>query len=79
MHANSTAPLYTSTHANREDQDDKDHIAFLSDHDIGFYSQIKDLDPPVSPRIGDSYMVSLTSVRLKAPYWTGYSPEASRY
>jgi hypothetical protein len=75
LYANSNAPLYTSTYANQEDQDDKDHIAFLSDHDIGYYGQIKDLDPLASPRIGASYTVSLTSNSISTNVSRQESPD----
>jgi hypothetical protein len=42
LHANSTAPLYTSTQAGQED--DEDQIVFPSYHD----GQIEDLEPPAS-------------------------------
>ncbi|KAG4427491.1 hypothetical protein IFR05_017026 [Cadophora sp. M221] len=66
--ADSTAPSYSSTPAsslsldnNCDDQDDEDQIVFPSYDDVGYYDQVEDLEPPASPRTGDSYTVSPTS------------------
>jgi hypothetical protein len=73
FHANSTGHLYDSTptsnvllNANQEDQGDKDQIDFPSYQDVGYYSQIKDLEPSTSLRIGDTYTVSITSKSTSA-------------
>lgn len=66
--ADSTAPSYSSTPASSlsldahcDDQDDEDQITFPSYDDVGYYDQVEDLEPPASPRTGDSYTVSPTS------------------
>ena len=64
-HADSTAPSFASTPASslsldaREDEEDR--IEFPSYDDVGYYGQVEDLEPPASPRTGDSYTVSPTS------------------
>jgi hypothetical protein len=75
LHANSTAPLYTWTHDNREDQDDEDHIVFLSDRNIRHYGQIEGLEPPASPWTGGSYTVSLTSNSISTNVSRQESPD----
>jgi hypothetical protein len=67
LHADSTAPSFASTpssslslDANCEN-DDEDQIAFPSYDDVGYFDQVEDLEPPASPRTGDSYTVSPTS------------------
>lgn len=66
--ADSAAPSYSSTPASSlsldahcDDQDDEDQIVFPSYDDVGYYDQVEDLEPPPSPRTGDSYTVSPTS------------------
>lgn len=66
--ADSAAPSYSSTPASSlsldahcDDQDDEDQIVFPSYDDVGYYDQVEDLEPPASPRTGDSYTVSPTS------------------
>ncbi|KAG9230569.1 hypothetical protein BJ875DRAFT_151379 [Amylocarpus encephaloides] len=67
--ADSSAPSFSSTpasslslDANCEDADeDEDQIVFPSYDDVGYYGRAEDLEPPVSPRTGDSYTVSPTS------------------
>jgi hypothetical protein len=73
FHANSTGPLYDSTptsnvllNANQEDQDDKDQIDFPTYQDVGYYSQINDLEPSASLRTGGAYTVSITSKSTSA-------------
>jgi hypothetical protein len=68
LHADSTAPSYSSTPASSlsldphcEGQEDEDQISFPSYDDVGYYGQVEDLEPPASPRTGDSYTVSPTS------------------
>jgi hypothetical protein len=68
LHADSTAPSFTSTPASSlsldascEVQDEEDQIVFPSYDDVGYYGQVEDLEPPPSPRTGDSYTVSPTS------------------
>lgn len=43
------------------DEDDEDQILFPTYDDVGYYGQVEDLEPPTSPRTGDSYTVSPTS------------------
>ncbi|TVY73301.1 Uncharacterized protein LSUE1_G009126 [Lachnellula suecica] len=69
IHADSTSPSFSSTPASSisldascDDETDEDQIAFPSYDDVGYYGQIEDLEPPASPRTGDSYTVSPTSV-----------------
>ncbi|KAE8441538.1 hypothetical protein EG329_004846 [Mollisiaceae sp. DMI_Dod_QoI] len=66
--ADSTAPSYSSTPASSlsldahcDDEGDEDQIVFPSYDDVGYYDQVEDLEPPASPRTGDSYTVSPTS------------------
>lgn len=66
--ADSSAPSFSSTpasslslDANCDDENDEDQIAFPSYDDVGYYGQAEDLEPPPSPRTGDSYTVSPTS------------------
>lgn len=68
LHADSASPSYSSTPASSlsldnpcDDQDDEDQILFPSYDDVGYYGQVEDLEPPASPRTGDSYTVSPTS------------------
>jgi len=68
IQVDSIAPSYSSTPAsslsldpNCNDQDDEDQIVFPSYDDVGYYDQAEDLEPPPSPRTGDSYTVSPTS------------------
>lgn len=68
IHADSTAPSFSSTPASSlsldascEDQDEEDQIVFPSYDEVGYYDQVEDLEPPPSPRTGDSYTVSPTS------------------
>ena len=64
-HADSAAPSFASTPASslsldaREEEEDQ--IVFPSYDDVGYYGQVEDLEPPASPRTGDSYTVSPTS------------------
>jgi hypothetical protein len=69
IQADSTAPSFSSTpasslslDANCDDETDEDQIVFPSYDDVGYYGQVEDLEPPASPRTGDSYTVSPTSV-----------------
>ncbi|KAH6699880.1 protein phosphatase-like protein type 1 complex subunit Hex2/Reg1 [Leptodontidium sp. MPI-SDFR-AT-0119] len=68
LHADFTVSSYSSTPARSssldaswEDQDDEDQIVFPSYDDVGYYGQVKDLEPPASLWAGDSYTVSPTS------------------
>lgn len=68
LHADSAAPSFSSTpasslslDANCDDEEDEDQIVFPSYDDVGYYGQVEDLEPPASPRTGDSYTVSPTS------------------
>ena len=68
LHADSTAPSFSSTPASSlsldaqcDDRDEEDQIVFPSYDDVGYYGQVEDLEPPASPRTGDSYTVSPTS------------------
>jgi len=68
LHADSSVPSYSSTPASSlsldarcDDEDDEDQIAFPSYDDVGYYGQVEELEPPASPRTGDSYTVSPTS------------------
>jgi len=66
-HADSAAPSFSSTPASslsldaREEEEEEDQIIFPSYDDVGYYGQVEDLEPPASPRTGDSYTVSPTS------------------
>ncbi|CAG8977189.1 hypothetical protein HYALB_00006726 [Hymenoscyphus albidus] len=66
--ADSSAPSFSSTPASSLsldancDENDEDQIAFPSYGDVGYFDQVEDLEPPPSPRTGDSYTVSPTSV-----------------
>ncbi|CAL3966938.1 hypothetical protein PZA11_003393 [Diplocarpon coronariae] len=66
--ADSAVSSYSSTPASSlsldnhcDDPDDEDQIVFPSYDDVGYYGQVEDLEPPASPRTGDSYTVSPTS------------------
>jgi hypothetical protein len=66
LHADSSAPSFSSTPASSLSLDancgdDEDQIAFPSYDDVGYFGQVEDLEPPASPRTGDSYTVSPTS------------------
>jgi hypothetical protein len=66
IHADSTAPSFSSTPASSLSLDatceeDDEGIVFPSYDSVGYYDQIEDLEPPASPRTGDSYIVSPTS------------------
>jgi hypothetical protein len=65
--ADSSAPSYSSTPASSlsldarcDDEDEEDQIIFPSYDDV-YYDQVEELEPPPSPRTGDSYTVSPTS------------------
>ncbi|TAQ89563.1 hypothetical protein B7494_g2130 [Chlorociboria aeruginascens] len=65
--ADSSIPSYASTPASslsldaQCDDDQEDQIVFPSYDDVGYFDQVEDLEPPPSPRTGDSYTVSPTS------------------
>lgn len=69
LHADLGVPSYSSTPASslslesrcENDAEDEDQIQFPSYDDVGYYDQVEDLEPPASPRTGDSYTVSPTS------------------
>jgi hypothetical protein len=68
LHADSTAPSFSSTPASslsldatQENDDKDDPIAFPSYDDVGFFEPAEELEPPLSPQNGDSYTVSPTS------------------
>lgn len=70
IHADSIAPSYNSTPPSsltldsQYEAEDEDQILFPSyddDESTGYFDQIEDLEPPASPRTGDSYTVSTTS------------------
>ncbi|KAG9245544.1 hypothetical protein BJ878DRAFT_10690 [Calycina marina] len=66
LHADSIAPSFNSTPASSlslDNREDEDQIIFPSygDEELGgYYNQIEDLEPPASPRTGESYTVSPT-------------------
>lgn len=68
VHADSSAPSYSSTPASSlsldarcDEDEEEDQISFPSYDDVGYYGQVEELEPPPSPRTGDSYTVSPTS------------------
>ncbi|PVH67782.1 hypothetical protein DL98DRAFT_637214 [Cadophora sp. DSE1049] len=68
LHADFTVSSYSSTPARSssldaswEDQDEEDQIVFPSYDDVGYYGQVKDLEPSARLWAGDSYTVSPTS------------------
>lgn len=83
LHADSSVPSYSSTPASSlsldarcEDEDDEDQIAFPSYDDVGYYGQVEELEPPASPRTGDSYTVSPTSNSTSTNVSRPESPDA---
>jgi hypothetical protein len=56
----SAAPRNLSLDASWKDHDAKGQIIFPP-YDVPYYGQVKDLEPPASLRIGDSYAPSPTS------------------
>jgi hypothetical protein len=64
-HAESGIHSYNSTPASslslESNCEEEDQIQFPSYDDVGYYDQVEDLEPPASPRTGDSYTVSPTS------------------
>lgn len=67
LHADSSAPSYSSTPASSlsldarcDEEDDEDQILFPS-YDEFYDGEVEELEPPPSPRTGDSYTVSPTS------------------
>lgn len=86
IHADSTAPSFASTPASSlsldahcEDEDDEDQIVFPSYDDVGYYGQAEDLEPPASPRTGDSYTVSPTSNSTSTNVSRPVSPDPSEH
>ena len=81
LHADSTAPSYSSTPASSVSLDahcgdrDEDQIIFPSYDVVGYYGQVEDLEPPASPRTGDSYTVSSTSERTSTNVSTPQTPD----
>lgn len=82
IHADSTAPSFSSTPAsslsldNCDSQGDGDQIVFPSYDDVGYYGQVEDLEAPASPRdTGDSYTVSPTSNSTSTNISRADSPE----
>jgi len=86
IHADSTAPSYQSTPASSslsldakyEPQID-DQILFPSYDDVGYYGHTEDLEPPPSPRTGDSYTVSTTSNSTSADISRPESPDVAEH
>ncbi len=85
VHADSSAPSFSSTpssslslDANCDDRDE-DQIAFPSYDDVGYYGQAEDLEPPPSPRTGDSYTVSPTSNSTSTNVSRPESPDATEH
>lgn len=88
LHADSTAPSFSSTpasslslDANADDGSDDlekgdEPISFPSYDDVGFYEQVEDLEPPVSPQNGDSYTASSTSNSTSTTVSRPISPDA---
>jgi len=81
--ADSIAPSFSSTpasslslDANCDDETDEDQIVFPSYDDVGYYGQVEDLEPPASPRTGDSYTVSPTSVSTSTNVSRPDSPDS---
>ncbi|EKD20981.1 uncharacterized protein L3040_004600 [Drepanopeziza brunnea f. sp. 'multigermtubi'] len=82
LHADSSAPSYSSTPASSlsldhrcGDEDDEDQILFPSYDHVGYYGQVEDLEPPASPRTGDSYTVSPTSNSISTNVSRPESPD----
>ncbi|TVY59152.1 Uncharacterized protein LCER1_G000759 [Lachnellula cervina] len=82
IQADSAAPSFSSTpasslslDANCDNETDEDQIVFPSYDDVGYYDQVEDLEPPASPRTGDSYTVSPTSVSTSANVSRPGSPD----
>ena len=84
LHADSTAPSFSSTPASSlsldapaDDRDDKDDpISFPSYDDVGFFEQAEELEPPLSPQNGDSYTASPTSNSTSTTASRPISPDA---
>jgi hypothetical protein len=88
LHADSTAPSFSSTpasslslDANADDgsddrEKDDESISFPSYDDVGFYEQVEDLEPPVSPQNWDSYTASPTSNSTSTTVSRPISPDA---
>lgn len=87
LHADSTAPSFSSTpasslslDANTEDASshdkDDDPISFPSYDDVGFYEQAEDLEAPLSPQNGNSYTASPTSNSTSTTVSRPISPDA---
>jgi hypothetical protein len=83
LHADSSVASSFSTPASslsldvrcEDDDDDEDQIAFPSYDDVGYYDQAEELEPPASPRTGDSYTVSPTSNSTSTNVSRPESPE----
>ena len=63
LHSYSSTPASSLSLESRceNEEDDEDQIQFPSYDDVGYYDQVEDLEPPASPRTGDSYTVSPSS------------------
>ncbi|KAH8591951.1 hypothetical protein B0O99DRAFT_597575 [Bisporella sp. PMI_857] len=78
LHADSTAPSFSSTPASSlslDEPEDDDQILFPSYDSVGYYDQAEDLEPPPSPRTGDSYTVTPTSNTTSTTVSRPDSPE----
>jgi hypothetical protein len=56
-----------------------DQIIFPSYDDVGYYEHAEDLEPPASPRTGDSYPVSTTSNSTSTNVSRPESPEVGEH
>lgn len=84
LHADSTAPSFSSTPASslsldapREDPTKDDQIAFPSYDDVGYFESTddEDLEPPLSPPNGHSYTASPTSNSTSTNASRPHSPD----
>ncbi|KAH8674676.1 hypothetical protein BGZ60DRAFT_372780 [Tricladium varicosporioides] len=86
IHADSSAPSFSSTpasslslDANCEEEGEEDQIIFPSYDGVGYYDQVEDLEPPASPRTGDSYTVSPTSASTSTNVSRPDSPDVTEH
>jgi hypothetical protein len=83
LHSDSTVPSFSSTpassfslDANCEDGDVEDQVVFSLYDDEGYCGQVGDLEPPASPRAGDSYTVFPTSNSISTTVSRPESPDS---
>ena len=75
-----STPASSIDHNLCTDSEDEDQIVFPSYDDVGFYGgQAEDLEPPISPKDGESYTVSPVSNTISTDASRPDSPEVTEH